>query len=285
MVPTLRTIMNCSHYYGYRENIHLDVKLNPASHFGSQTDVQHSFTYAVFILSFNILVSRNPEFVSFFCIYYWSSTFSISHLFVHSLNVKQFYLTPTYDTNRCYHSGSKVSWEQWQWSGTPCIPIPLVWSLTIRWFNDIFRTLVGGWSYPSIEIQSSYSTAPADLALGIRLKLYNLRKSDAFNVLTRKETMLKFRNIKIICIFFVWFFFTLIQQRTYVPAQTYAHPEVYLTIIAAGNRIDGPSSNPEWGWLRFILNLSSWESMNQTVLPHLLVNSRANWIQFRLYSA
>ena len=66
MVPTLRTIMNSSYYYEYRENIHLSVKLTPALHFGSQTDVQHSFTYVVFMLSFNLLVSRNPRFMSFF---------------------------------------------------------------------------------------------------------------------------------------------------------------------------------------------------------------------------
>ncbi len=69
MVPTLRTIMNSSYYYEYWENIHLGVKLTPTKHFGSQTDVQLSFTYAVFILSFNILVSRNSELVSFFWIF------------------------------------------------------------------------------------------------------------------------------------------------------------------------------------------------------------------------
>ena len=66
--------MNSSYYYEYWENIHLCVKLTPAKHFGSQTDVQHFFTHAVFILSFNILVSRNPEFMSFFQTFYWSTT-------------------------------------------------------------------------------------------------------------------------------------------------------------------------------------------------------------------
>ena len=74
MVPTLQTVMNSSYYYEYQENIHLGVKLTPAYHFCSQTDVQHSFTYAVFILLFNILVSRNPKFVSFFQTFYWSTT-------------------------------------------------------------------------------------------------------------------------------------------------------------------------------------------------------------------
>ena len=30
MVPTLRTILNSSYYYEYRENIHLGVELTPA---------------------------------------------------------------------------------------------------------------------------------------------------------------------------------------------------------------------------------------------------------------
>ena len=82
MVPTLWTIMNSSYNYEYYpsiheywENIHLGVELTPAKHFCLQTDVQHSFTYAVYIFSFNILVSCNPEFVSFFRTFYWSTTY------------------------------------------------------------------------------------------------------------------------------------------------------------------------------------------------------------------
>ena len=52
--------MKFSYFYEYWENIHLGVKLTPAKHFGHQTDIQHSFTNAVFILLFNILVSHNP---------------------------------------------------------------------------------------------------------------------------------------------------------------------------------------------------------------------------------
>ena len=69
MVPTSWTIMNSFYYYEYEENIHLGVKLTPA---WSQDDIQHSFTNAVFILSFNILFSGNPEFMSFFRTFYWS---------------------------------------------------------------------------------------------------------------------------------------------------------------------------------------------------------------------
>ena len=80
MVPTLRTIMNSSYYYEYQENIHLGVKLTPTQHFGSQTDVQHSFTYAVFIFLFNILVSRNPEFVSFILVHNIYSVCDFSYI-------------------------------------------------------------------------------------------------------------------------------------------------------------------------------------------------------------
>ena len=44
----------------------------------------------------------------------------------------------------CYHSGLECTWEQWQWRGTSHSPNLQGWSLTIRWFNTISRTLVGG---------------------------------------------------------------------------------------------------------------------------------------------
>ena len=47
MVPTLQTIINSSYYYEYQEKIYLGVKFTPVYHFGSQTDVQHSFTYTL----------------------------------------------------------------------------------------------------------------------------------------------------------------------------------------------------------------------------------------------
>ena len=72
IVPTLWTIMNSSYYYEYQKNTHLS-----AYHFGSQIDSQHSFTYAVFRLSFNVLVLRNLEFMSFFRTFYWSATYII----------------------------------------------------------------------------------------------------------------------------------------------------------------------------------------------------------------
>ena len=50
------------------------------------------------------------------------------------------------------------------------------WDLTIRLFSVISRTLMGG-SYPSAEVQSVYSTAPADWAIDIlekRSEIYML---------------------------------------------------------------------------------------------------------------
>ena len=45
--------------------------------------------------------------------------------------------------------------------GTPHSPkLQHTWNLTIRLFSVIYRTLVGGGSYPSAEVQSVYSTAP-----------------------------------------------------------------------------------------------------------------------------
>ena len=61
-----------------------------------------------------------------------------------------------------------MTWEQWQWRGTPHSPKPQHhWNLTIRLFSVIYRTLVGWWSYPSVEVQSAYFTGPADWATKI----------------------------------------------------------------------------------------------------------------------
>ena len=60
-----------------------------------------------------------------------------------------------YKTIRCYHSGSKWTWEQWQWRVTPHSPNLQIWSLTIWWFNVISRTLVG--EYKTIRCYHSGS--------------------------------------------------------------------------------------------------------------------------------
>ena len=46
--------------------------------------------------------------------------------------------------------------------GTPRFTEIQECSLTIKSFNVISRTLVSGWSYPSLEIHFVYSTVPAD---------------------------------------------------------------------------------------------------------------------------
>ena len=100
--------------------------------------------------------------------------FSISHLFTYSLNVKQFYLTNRFDPIRCYHSGPEWTWEHWQWKGTlHFLKVQHYWSLTIRWFYvKILDTCYGeACTRPSAEIQSVYSTAPADWAIEI-IELY-----------------------------------------------------------------------------------------------------------------
>ena len=74
-----------------------------------------------------------------------------------------FYLTHRYDPIRCYHSGPEWTWERRQWRGTHHSPkLQYYWNLTIKLFSVISRTLVGGGSYPSAEMQSVYSTALAD---------------------------------------------------------------------------------------------------------------------------
>ena len=71
---------------------------------------------------------------------------NISHLFALGLNVNQFYLTHIYITlTRCYHSGLECIWKQWQWKSTPHSPkLKYYWSLTIRLFSVILKTLVTG---------------------------------------------------------------------------------------------------------------------------------------------
>ena len=93
----------------------------------------------------------------------------------------------------CYHSGPEWTREQWQWRSTPhSLKLQHHWNLSIRLFSVIYtrwkevlpfwRGAVGVFykprrlshrafifwdgSYPSAEIQSVYSTAPADWASG-----------------------------------------------------------------------------------------------------------------------
>ena len=56
------------------------------------------------------------------------------------------------------------------------------WNLTIRLFNDIFKTLDRTGSYPIAEMWSVYSTAPADLASGwlVGFMLFNFLLKSVF---------------------------------------------------------------------------------------------------------
>ena len=54
-------------------------------------------------------------------------------------------------------------------------------SLTIRLFRVISSTLVREVSYPSVEMQSVYSSAPAVYEFIVILKLHNFKKSDNQN--------------------------------------------------------------------------------------------------------
>ena len=64
--------------------------------------------------------------------------------------------------------------EQWQGRSTPLFPkILYYWNLTIRLFSVILRTKIGE-SYPSAEMQSVYSTAPADCAKWILVWAYTI---------------------------------------------------------------------------------------------------------------
>ena len=72
----------------------------------------------------------------------------------------------------CYHSGPEGTWEQCQWRGATHSPkLQHYWNLTIRFFSVISSTLmVGGGSYPFAEVQSMYSTAPANWAIVVLIK-------------------------------------------------------------------------------------------------------------------
>ena len=73
-------------------------------------------------------------------------------------------------TIRCNHSGSVWTWTQWQWTGTPHSPNLQGWSLIIRWFHVIIRTLVerGGLN----PLQSECFTAPVNWAETSLRKIY-----------------------------------------------------------------------------------------------------------------
>ena len=75
----------------------------------------------------------------------WSnSSISNNSILDKSFVCTQFYSTHREDPIRCYHSGSEWTWEWGQWRCTPNSPkLQHYWSVTIRLFNVISRTLIG----------------------------------------------------------------------------------------------------------------------------------------------
>ncbi len=100
-----------------------------------------------------------------------------------------------------------TSWEQWQWRGTPHSPkLQHCWNLPIRLFSVISRTLVsGGGSYPSVEVQSVYSTAPADWAIFFYIENFNLKYTNLWQDPKQLNNLIlirfKTRIFTFICIF------------------------------------------------------------------------------------
>ena len=107
-------------------------------------------------------------------LYFYFLTIQFSLTPLHSLNVKQFYLTYSQDPIRCYYSESEWTWDRWQWMGTlHSSKLNYYLRRTIRMFSFISRTLVVVGSYLSADMQSAYSTAPADWALKMSLLFTN----------------------------------------------------------------------------------------------------------------
>ena len=101
---------------------------------------------------------------------------NISHLFTHSLSVKQFYLTHRYmcqiglfDPIRCYHAAPEWTWERWQWTGIPHSPVSA---------SDCL-------SYPGHSLGESYPTAEmqSDSEASVMLELWGMRSTPLFQSL------------------------------------------------------------------------------------------------------
>ena len=87
--------------------------------------------------------------------------FCITHLLSLSLNVKQCFFC-FLDRSLSGDIIPEWTWEWRKWRDTPHSPkLQHFWSLIIRFFNVINRTLVWA-SHPSVDMQSVYSTASSD---------------------------------------------------------------------------------------------------------------------------
>ena len=71
------------------------------------------------------------------------------------------------------------------------------WNLTIRLFSVIYQDTHWGWSYPSAEKQSVYSTAPADStkSFGAKVSLNTNPEYHPSSILQYHQTLLVFCDI------------------------------------------------------------------------------------------
>ena len=65
--------------------------------------------------------------------------------------------------------------KRWQWKCTPYFLKLLDWKIIIKLFNVIYRTLIGGGSYPSAEKQLVYSTATRAYSAWVELRCLQYR--------------------------------------------------------------------------------------------------------------
>ena len=178
------------------------------------------YTYisnAWFVNTFSRYTQLNYQTVLFQAI-----QFSISHLFSLSLIVKQFYLTKEWDSIRCYHCVSRWTWERWQWRVIPhSLKLLHYWSLTFRLLSVIIRTLTGRY-YPYAEMQSVFSTEPADwLSRIISTFVLSTILSTPFSLCNKSHTH---THIYIYIYIYVYI---------YIYTHTHTHTHIYIYIPAS----------------------------------------------------
>ena len=125
--------------------------------------------------------------------------FSTSHLFVLSLNVKQFYLTQRWHPFRCYHYKPEWTWERWQWRGTPNSPkLQHYWSLAIRWSNVLPSTLIGCGINPLHRCSWCILHTPTDKAIKRRksVREEQFKLIDRIILVVTWKTSLLYRKTK-----------------------------------------------------------------------------------------
>ena len=84
------------------------------------------------------------------------------------------------DPIRCYHSRPEWIWEQWQWRATPHSPkLQYYWSLTIKWFSVIDRTLFG-WGLTPLQKCTWCILEPQPTGLLQRSKVFQKKKCSGY---------------------------------------------------------------------------------------------------------